>query len=175
MIKVYWVKNVTTTGIRDNRCNELSYFLCEANPQDLQNATNNMIPKIQHHIPCTHKPEAGWIQSPLDVKACYYIGNNATGMKDWNAARDYCHKEGAELVTIDNDEEMRVIDLIAQVNFNVSLAALVSSTHELWTGMTRHHQGYNKTDFSFSWKWVSGTPLTYLNWHTGYPANNRYG
>ena len=69
-------------------------------------------------VPCTKYPEKGadWIQ-PADNHSnisCYYISPRDEEMT-FIEAKERCESEGAELLTIETEEENNKIDIILQV------------------------------------------------------------
>ncbi len=77
----------------------------------------------------------------------YYISKNA---KYWHAAKADCEANGGHLVTI------------SDANENYFVSNLANS--ELYIGLTdEENEGV--------WKWVTGEPVTYLNWGGGQPDN----
>jgi thiol-disulfide isomerase/thioredoxin len=71
----------------------------------------------------------------------------------WQEAKEYCERHGGHLATATSDAENQFI----YDNFG--------QDHVCWLGATdEENEG--------TWKWVTGEPWEYENWHDGEPSNN---
>lgn len=76
---------------------------------------------------------------------------------DWFAAKTRCEEMGGHLVTITSAEEQDFVSNLIKCGNRINY----------WLGGTDE-------DTEGVWKWVSGEPFEYDNWHTGEPSNSEY-
>ncbi|XP_018595240.1 C-type lectin domain family 9 member A-like isoform X2 [Scleropages formosus] len=95
--------------------------------------------KERHCSPC---PD-GWKQYN---SSCYYVYLSSS-WKTWPDSRQECIKMGADLVTIDSEDEQRFISELAPSYFD--------QWHGYWIGLCKITRG---------WFWVNGAPLTEEFW-----------
>ena len=73
---------------------------------------------------------------------------------DWNNARQICLNEGGDLVSFENDVELRVVEA-GEFGFKY---------HQYWIGLTdREVEG--------TWKWTDNSDMKWRNWANGEPKN----
>ncbi len=112
----------------------------------------NAPPPIIHHEVIIHndvqrvrKPEEiVWIINPMNGHAYARIS-----CEDWYDAQQKAIKEGAHLVSINNEEEQFWIEAIFR-------------SHSFWIGL-------NDVEKEGVWQWDSGEPVSYTNWTTFNP------
>ncbi|XP_044027311.1 CD209 antigen-like protein C [Siniperca chuatsi] len=80
--------------------------------------------------------------------SCYFKFNEE---KTWFNSRSDCRNKGADLVTINNEEER---NFVKELNVN----------GESWIGLKKTH-----TQTGWEWEWVDGSPLTETFWAAGSP------
>ena len=98
-----------------------------------------------HHVQRVRKPEEiVWIINPANGHAYARIG-----CEDWYDAQQKAIREGAHLVSINNEEEQFWIESIFQ-------------SHSFWIGL-------NDVEKEGVWQWDSGEPVSYTNWTTYNP------
>ncbi|KAM8749962.1 C-type lectin domain family 4 member E-like [Acanthopagrus schlegelii] len=87
---------------------------------------------------------AGW---QMFSCTCYLF---STKTDSWENGRQDCRDRGAELVTIDTDEEQEFISKIIK--------------EDTWIGL-------NDRDKEGTWRWIDGTPPTVVYWFETQPDN----
>ncbi|XP_036965337.1 C-type lectin domain family 4 member A-like isoform X4 [Acanthopagrus latus] len=87
---------------------------------------------------------AGWQMFSI---TCYLF---STKTDSWENGRQDCRDRGAELVTIDTDEEQEFISKIIK--------------EDTWIGL-------NDRDKEGTWRWIDGTPPTVVYWFETQPDN----
>ena len=113
--------------------------------QGLLGKRNAPPPIIHHNVQLDRKPEKiVWIINPANGHAYAKIR-----CSDWYDAQQKAIKEGAHLVSINNEEEQFWIESIFQ-------------SHSFWIGL-------NDVEKEGVWQWDSGEPVTYTNWTTFNP------
>ncbi|XP_044027301.1 CD209 antigen-like protein C [Siniperca chuatsi] len=86
--------------------------------------------------------------------SCYFKSNEE---KTWPDSRYDCRKKGADLVTINNEEEQ---NFVKELNVN----------GESWIGLRRiwtQTGGERAWAWLWEWEWVDGSPLTETFWAAG--------
>ena len=74
-------------------------------------------------------------------------------MKNWTDAKSHCEQKHTDLAIIYN-----------QGDWNQTLAALNSSTSEVWIGLHKDPE----------WKWSNGEDFMYFNWDAGWDTTSGY-
>ncbi|XP_018595244.1 C-type lectin domain family 6 member A-like [Scleropages formosus] len=87
--------------------------------------------------------QVGW--KPYN-SSCYYVYLSSP-WNTWSGSRQECIKMGADLVTIDSEDEQRFISELATNYYD--------KWHGYWIGLRRSSNG---------WFWVNGDPLTTGFW-----------
>ncbi|XP_044027312.1 CD209 antigen-like protein E [Siniperca chuatsi] len=87
--------------------------------------------------------------------SCYFKFNEE---KTWPDSRSDCQKKGADLVTINNEEEQNFVN---KLNVN----------GESWIGLWKTN---TQTGRAWKWEWVDGSPLTETFRATGSPNQYQY-
>uniref|UniRef100_A0A8C9SQB7 C-type lectin domain family 4 member C-like n=1 Tax=Scleropages formosus TaxID=113540 RepID=A0A8C9SQB7_SCLFO len=87
--------------------------------------------------------QVGW--KPYN-SSCYYVYLSSP-WNTWSGSRQECIKMGADLVTIDSEDEQRFISELAPSYFD--------QWHGYWIGLCKITRG---------WFWVNGAPLTEEFW-----------
>ena len=121
-------------GKRDNmgvafvRCSEINDFICQLplmTPDEADEYEQNAFP-IQNKkdekfkIPCSRKDSTDWFQifdqskNHPNLSSCYYISGENEQVA-FAEAEKRCRNQGAELLTIETEEEDNQIDVILQV------------------------------------------------------------
>uniref|UniRef100_A0A8C9U8M0 C-type lectin domain family 4 member C-like n=1 Tax=Scleropages formosus TaxID=113540 RepID=A0A8C9U8M0_SCLFO len=100
---------------------------------------SNSRTKERQCSPC----QMGW---KLYNSSCYYVYLSSP-WKTWSDSRQECIKMGADLVTIDSEDEQRFISELAPSYFD--------QWHGYWIGLCKITRG---------WFWVNGAPLTEEFW-----------
>ncbi|MYF54282.1 hypothetical protein F4225_00590 [Candidatus Poribacteria bacterium] len=113
--------------------------------QGLLGKRNAPLPIVRPAVQVARKPEKiVWIINPANGHAYAKIRCG-----DWYDAQQKAIKEGAHLVSINNEEEQFWIESIFQ-------------SHSFWIGL-------NDVEKEGVWQWDSGEPVTYTNWSTFSP------
>ncbi|XP_067670563.1 von Willebrand factor D and EGF domain-containing protein-like [Haliotis asinina] len=90
----------------------------------------------------------GWLPFYNETDRCYFLSNTN---KSWPDALSDCQRQGADLLSIHNDEE----------NTYVSTSITQERT---WIGLNdRSHEGV--------FRWADGSPATFAHWNAGQPDN----
>ncbi|CAH1775812.1 unnamed protein product [Owenia fusiformis] len=124
-----------------------------------------------HTALCSHKrkficekPEGqcaeGWIEA-ADGR-CYQVNSLAMTRASWTDAVDYCALQGAGLITIENEVDQRMAQIIGGTLDDDNIG-------QMWIGISDRYQ-----DNTFSW-W-DNTTVGYTNWDANQPgrAINRF-
>ncbi|XP_034051412.1 CD209 antigen-like protein A [Thalassophryne amazonica] len=119
------------------------------------------IASLQSHIPlfydgCRHCLP-GWI---FMNSMCYYFSTSeAVPRRTWQAARDYCKRQGGDLAVIDSPAKQGFI-----VSYLRSKQGPFRRFDGFWFGLRDvYEEGL--------WKWIDGTPVTEEYWNDGEPNN----
>ncbi|XP_036431247.1 macrophage mannose receptor 1-like [Colossoma macropomum] len=80
----------------------------------------------------------------------YYLVNE---MKNWTDAKSHCEQNYTDLAVIYNQGDWKQV-----------LAAVESSTSEMWIGLHRDRE----------WKWSNGEDFMYFNWNSGWGTTSGY-
>ncbi|MBM3393424.1 MAG: hypothetical protein FJY37_02030 [Betaproteobacteria bacterium] len=99
-------------------------------------------------------PPSGWVNRPGTLSYYYH----QTTPKTWNAAQTEAQTFGANLVTLNDDVE----DIWTTTTFPRDQNQVY-----FWIGLFCP-DGLNHGDKS-NYRWVSGAPVTYTNWHNNQP------
>lgn len=106
-------------------------------------------PIIHQRVPMPKKPEKIiWVINPANGHAYAKVS-----CQDWFDAQQKAIKEGAHLVSINNEDEQFWVEAIFR-------------SHSFWIGL-------NDVEKEGEWRWDSGEPVTYTNWTTNnhFPDN----
>ncbi|XP_041924202.1 macrophage mannose receptor 1 [Alosa sapidissima] len=83
---------------------------------------------------------------------CYkFVGQD--NKKAWHAARDFCIKQGGNLLSIVNHQEQAFLT-----------TRMLSSDGDMWTGL-------NDVNWEMRFLWTDGKPVTFTNWAKGHPVS----
>ncbi|CAH2273539.1 Hypothetical predicted protein [Pelobates cultripes] len=91
----------------------------------------------------------GWHR---EIYSCYYVSKSK---KTWDEARDECQTLNSQLTTISSSDERKI------------LSKIYENKERYWIGLRRDR---NNIDV---WKWMDGTVMTYSNWDTDEPNNEK--
>lgn len=143
--------NQTKGQTGGEHCNKLqdSFNALTREKNLLQNQVsvlNNELKKLQREL----KDMCSSTDCPIDWREiggrCYFLSSE---MKTWVESRNFCQREGADLVVINNTEEQRALYRLDEDNELL-----------FWIGL-------DGRDGTF--KWVDGSPLTEEFWQDGQP------
>ncbi|KAM9776076.1 secretory phospholipase A2 receptor-like isoform 2-T2 [Syngnathus typhle] len=92
-----------------------------------------------------------WVENPYS-SFCYLINRN--NAKNWREARDDCVRLGGDLLSITDNMEQTVIEVLSTGFQNISSLWLATNTTITQEGC----------------KWTDGSPFRYTNWNTDSPS-----
>jgi len=100
------------------------------------------------------KCDPGWnlLSSDKGEKHAYYCYQSQSSSESWNTAQDICTTNGANLMSIHSDYEIK-------------FAQSILGQQSIWLG------GHSDV----GWKWVDGTPFQFDAWASGEPSDSATG
>ncbi|XP_044027304.1 CD209 antigen-like protein C isoform X3 [Siniperca chuatsi] len=132
---------ISDMAVNNNQL-QRSYETLSTNHSQLRDEVKQLKDKIEGK----RCPE-GWTRFR---RSCYFKSNEK---KSWPDSRSDCRNKGADLVSINNEEEQ---NFVKELKVN----------GESWIGLRKI---YTQTGGAWVWEWVDGSPLTETFWATGSP------
>jgi C-type mannose receptor len=131
-------------------CSKQKAYVCAVKEINISTTTTTSRPTTT--VPAYHECGYDWIYLP-PTKSCY---GKMTKLS-FNDAIIYCQKLKADLVSIHDYEEMRLVSMLQRM-----------MDKDLWIGLYANSTPTNKD----SWKYTDGTDVDYDKWSYNYPKKD---